>query len=346
MKSGEKVILLVGGDSPERDVSLATAKSILEALESRGREVVLIDPLHPGMSREDLRREVTRAGIDASPPSPGTGGHRSDFVRALVAAASEGVIVFNALHGGAGEDGTIQAIMEFLGIPFTGSGSEACMLAMDKRISRRLVQAAGVPIPEGFSLEYSASPPDEVHAMIEGGPGYPVVVKPSRQGSSVGFSIVEKREALEPALATAAGFDDVLIVEKYIRGSEITVTILGDDALPLIEVRPRSGVYDYKHKYTSGVTEYVVPAPLDDGLKEAFSRYALEAFHALGCEVYGRVDFRLSKGGEPYFLEVNTLPGMTVHSLVPKSALAAGIGFEDLIDRIMELSLRTSRSSH
>jgi len=346
VKSGDRVILLAGGDSPERDVSLASAKSILEALEAAGREVVLIDPLHPGMSREDVRSEVVHAGIDASPPSPGAGAHRSDFVRALMEAASDGAIVFNALHGGAGEDGTIQAIMEFIGVPFTGSGAQASMLAMDKRISRRIAEAAGVPVPEGFSVESAGADADEVHASIQDGPGYPVVVKPARQGSSVGLSIVSSRKDLEAAISKAAAFDRDVIVESYIEGSEITVSILGEKALPIIEVRPRSGLYDYKHKYTSGVTEYVVPAPLDAGLEEAFSRYALEAFRALGCEVYGRADFRLSRDGEPYFLEVNTLPGMTAHSLVPKSAQAAGIDFLELIERIVELSLRTSRTSH
>lgn len=341
------VLLLAGGDSAERDVSLASSKSILAALEHLGHRVHIVDPLAPDLSQDAARERVEKAGVQTKPPATDRRQGREAFMRLLERRRDIGAdIVFIALHGGAGEDGTIQAMLEYLGIPFTGSGSTACAVAMDKHVSRRLTAAAGVPIANGFACNGKHCSTDELRRMIEEGPGFPAVVKPLDQGSSVGLSIVKAAHDLAEAVAEARRYGEHFIVEQYIPGSEITVAILGKDALPILEIRPSSGVYDYIHKYTSGKTEYIVPAPIEKTLSEAFAAYAVDAYAALGCSVYARVDFRLSKSGEPFFLEVNTLPGMTEHSLVPKAARAAGLDFAQLVDRIIKLSLEEVRSRH
>ncbi len=341
------VLLLAGGDSAERDVSLASARSILAALERLGHRVQIVDPLEPDLPQDAARERVEKAGVQTKPPAADRRQGREAFMRLLERRDKKGTdIIFNALHGGAGEDGTIQAMLEYLGVPFTGSGSTACALAMDKYVSRRLATAAGVPMAHGFKCNGSHCSMDELRRMIEKGPGFPAVVKPLDQGSSVGLSIVKASRDLAEAVAEARRYGDRFIVEQYVAGSEITVAMLGTEALPVLEIRPTSGVYDYMHKYTSGMTEYIVPAPIEKSLSDAFSAYAVDAYTALGCCVYARVDFRLSKAGEPFFLEVNTLPGMTEHSLVPKAARAAGLDFAQLVDRIIQLSLREVRSKH
>jgi D-alanine-D-alanine ligase len=341
------ILLLAGGDSSEQDVSLASARSILEALEQLGHGVTIVDPKNPDLSPEAVRDLVMRAGISQQPPAVDHGSGRARFMQLLERWDRLGAdIVFNALHGGAGEDGTLQAIMEYLGIPYTGSGSRACALAMDKHVSRRLAMGVGVPVAEGFIADCNDATPDELQQRITRGPGFPAVVKPVDQGSSVGLTIVKSRQDLAGALERTAPYGSRFLVERYIAGTEITVTVLGEEALPALEIRPESGLYDYLHKYTSGRTEYICPAPLEDSLVRAFTDYSVSAYHALGCSVYARIDFRLSPSGEPFFLEVNTLPGMTAHSLVPKAARAAKIEFPELIDRIIHLSLREVRPKH
>lgn len=248
-------------------------------------------------------------------------------------------LVFNALHGGVGEDGTLQACLDYLGIPYTGCTALASALAMDKHVSKTLAEAAGVPVIPGLYLETKMLRAAEATTRIENEIGFPLVVKPNRQGSSVGVSIVEEADGLARALSTAASLDRAVIIERYIEGSEITAAILGDEVLPLLEIRPKQGFYDYRNKYTSGASEYLVPAPIDPRAAEAIGTAALQAYKALGCTVYARADFRLSKAGEHYYLEVNTLPGMTSNSLVPKAAAAAGIDFPELVDKIVKLSI-------
>jgi D-alanine-D-alanine ligase len=341
------VLLLAGGDSAERDVSLASARSILHALETLGHRVHVADPMQPDLSSGAARELVEKAGILAKPPVIDRLQGREAFMRFLERWSVEGTdVIFNALHGGAGEDGTIQAMLEYLGIPFTGSGATACAVAMNKHVSRSLAAAAGVPVAHGFQCNGTHCSMDELKQMIDAGPGFPAVVKPLDQGSSVGLSIVKDPRDLAGAVGEARRYGERFIVERYIAGSEITVSILGEEALPVLEIRPTSGVYDYLHKYTSGVTEYIVPAPIGKTLSETFAAQAVAAYRALGCCVYARADFRLSEAGEPFLLEMNTLPGMTEHSLVPKAARAAGIEFAELVDRIIRFSLREVRSKH
>lgn len=341
------ILLLAGGDSSEQDVSLASARSILEALEELGHGVTVVDPKNPALPQRDVRDLVMRAGIDRQPPAVDASAGRIQFLQLLQEWDRSKIdLVFNALHGGAGEDGTLQAIMEYLGIPFTGSGSRACALAMDKHVSRRLATGVGVPVPPGFVADGSNSSTDRLRQLIEEGPRFPAVVKPVDQGSSVGLTVVESPGELAAAVELAARYGNRFMVERYIAGTEITVTVLGEEALPALEIRPESGLYDYLHKYTSGRTEYICPAPIDESLADTFARHAVETCRALGCGVYARVDFRLSSAGDPCFLEVNTLPGMTAHSLVPKAARAAGIEFPELVDRIIRLSLEEIRPKH
>lgn len=347
MSDTRNILLLAGGDSSEQDVSLASSRSILQALEQLGHRVTIVDPKNPDLSQEAARDLVMQAGIAAQPPPVDPGLGRARFVRLLEGWDRLGAdIVFNALHGGAGEDGTVQAMLEYLGIPFTGSGSRACAMAMDKHVSRRLAAGVGVPVAAGFVADGTHATAAAVRRSIESGPGFPAVVKPVDQGSSVGLTIVQSPEDIAGALERTAPYGSRFLVERYIAGTEITVTVLGEQALPALEIRPESGLYDYLHKYTSGRTEYICPAPLEDTLARTFAGYSVDAYRALGCSVYARIDFRLSAAGEPYFLEVNTLPGMTAQSLVPKAARAAGIEFPELIDRIIRLSLGENRPRH
>jgi len=213
---------------------------------------------------------------------------------------------------------------------------------MDKDLSRRLALQAGVRVAPGFA----ATVEEDAEALarrIESEVGFPAVVKPVDQGSSVGFQMVKADDELEGALRRVSAYGKRFLVEKYIEGFEVTAAILGGEALPLVEIRPRSGVYDYRHKYTGGASEYLVPAPLEEKVAAEAKAMALAAFEALGCSVYGRVDLRVSPEGKPYFLEVNTLPGMTAHSLVPKAAREAGMSFEELVQAIIDLSLARFR---
>jgi D-alanine-D-alanine ligase len=341
------ILLLAGGDSAERDVSLSSAKNILEALEALGHRVNVADPQDPQLPPKETRKMVLSAGIAETPPAAKEGGGRSAFLALLGKWKDSGLdIVFNALHGGAGEDGTIQAMLEYLDIPFTGSGATACALAMDKSIGKNLCSRAGVPVSDGFSIDTRDVPVAALKEKIADYPGFPAVVKPNNQGSSVGVTVVRTPGEVDDAVAKTERFGHTLVVEKYIAGSEITVSVLGKRALPVLEIKPKSGLYDYLHKYTAGASEYIVPAPLDDALAGSFAGHAVTAFQTLGCCVYGRVDFRLSEKNEPVMLEVNTLPGMTRRSLVPKAAKAAGVEFPELVEQILHLSLQEVRQKH
>ena len=238
--------------------------------------------------------------------------------------------VFLALHGTFGEDGEVQALLEKRGIPYTGSGIAASRIAFDKEASKDLFRSAGIPTPEGFILPKGTPfPPDYP---------LPVVVKPSRQGSTVGMSFVFEASEIAPALEKAWQFDSHILVERYIKGREFTVGILGDEALPLVEIVPKHGFYDYDNKYTAGATDYFCPAELDRAVAGHIQELALRAHRVLCCAVYSRVDVLLDAAGHPSVLEVNTIPGMTATSLLPKAAAAAGLSFPTLCERILDLS--------
>jgi D-alanine-D-alanine ligase len=295
--NGRVVGVLMGGRSAEREVSLRTGAAILGALRRLGRRAV---------------------GIDAGP----------DLPRAL--ARRRVGVAFIALHGRGGEDGTVQGLLECLGIPYTSSGVLASALAMDKKQSKMIFSALGLPTPEFEVLSRGARGIWPLRRLE-----CPVVVKPTCEGSSIGVSVVRSRGALRPALAAAFRYDPEALVERYIPGRDLTVGVLDDEALAVVEMRPRGGFYGYGPKYREGETEYLVPAPLTKRQAARTRELALAAHRALGCRGASRVDFRLDERGRPLLIEVNTIPGMTATSLLPKSAAAAGIGFDELVGRIL-----------
>jgi D-alanine-D-alanine ligase len=302
----KRIAVVMGGPSAEREVSLNTGQAILAALREKGYDAV---------------------GIDLEPQR---------FIEQLREAGAQ--VVFNAIHGKYGEDGLLQGALELLGIPYTGSGVQASANAMDKATSKRLFLQAGISTPASRLYTAAEAKARPLAGEIIAAFGLPVVVKPATQGSSIGVTIVEAEAALAVALDIAFKYDDNVLIEKFILGRELTVSILGTDnprALPAIEIVPHSGRYDYTSKYTKGATEYRCPAPLDEAAAQAVQAEALAAFALLGCRGIGRVDIMLDAAGKPYVLEVNTIPGMTATSLVPKAAAAAGMSFPDLCEQIL-----------
>lgn len=239
--------------------------------------------------------------------------------------------MFLALHGGQGEDGTIQAMLDSVGVAYTGSGPLASALAMDKDLSKTLFRAADVGTAEWLM----APATDEA---VERTLGYPVVVKPSKQGSTVGLSVVRKRAALQPAIATAYQYDDEVMIERFIPGRELTVGVLGDEALPVGEIFPKHEIYDYECKYTTGMASEEFPARVTPAQAAALQDQALRAFRALKLRGYARIDFRMDPGGALYCLEANTLPGLTELSLMPQAAAARGLSFVQLCERIVAIA--------
>jgi len=237
-------------------------------------------------------------------------------------------LAFLALHGTFGEDGQVQSILQARGIPFTGANAEVSRISFDKEKTKEKFRQHGVPTPEG----------QLVHSLAEVTVGLPAFVKPNAQGSSVGTHPATTREELSAALADALKFDSSALVERFIKGRELTVGVLGDQVLPIIEIRPLDGFYDYTNKYTKGRTEYFCPAPLPTDITKMIQDYALKAHHAVGHPVYSRIDFLLENDTHPWCLEINTIPGMTATSLLPKAAAATGLDFPQLCRRIVELS--------
>lgn len=333
------VMLVIGGDSTERDVSIESAESVFRALRDLGHRVLVTDPLHPEvLPTEDPSGFFEGAKISSEPPRLGREKYRARHSFMTTLARFDELrcdVVFNCLHGGAGEDGTFQAVLDYLGIPYTGSGARASMLAMNKELSKRVVSHEHVPVARELYVDRPDHDLKEIERRVMQTPSLPAVVKPNNEGSSVGVTIVRTVGELAVAVRDAASFGGPYLIEEFIEGREMTASMLDGAELPLIEIRPKSGFYDYKNKYTSGACDYLVPAPLDEKTAAAIARSASTAYRALGCSGYSRVDFRLDPGGNHYFLEVNTLPGMTSNSLVPKAARAIGIEFTELVDRIL-----------
>lgn len=324
------VAVLLGGESEEREVSLASGLAILEALREAGHEAAAIDTTR-GFIPPEEERELLAGGVSARPPR-----HLRNTLPLNklgdIPQVREADVAFLALHGGIGEDGTLQSLLDLLRIPYTGSRPLGCGIAMDKDVTKRLLRDAEIPtlpwrVARAPGFEYDLD-------VIQDAVGYPCVVKPSRQGSSVGLTVVEHPERLEAAVQEASQYDSEVMIERYAKGRELTVGILADRALPPVEIRPKKGLYDYESKYTPGMTEYVCPAPIDEELTREVQMYALRAFRVLKLHGYGRVDFILAKE-QLFCLEANTLPGMTSTSLLPKGAAAAGVSFPQLCDQIV-----------
>ena len=295
-----KVALLMGGWSAERGVSLQSGAAVAAALRARGVDVMELD----------VDRSI--CGVLAE----------ENFDR-----------VFIMLHGRGGEDGTIQGVLETLGISYTGSGVLGSALAMDKVAAKRLWRGMGLPTPEFVLLE------DEESLELAGTLGFPLMVKPAREGSSIGMSRVESAAGLRSAWVAARQYDNRIMAERFIPGAEYTVAILGSEALPLIRLETPRDFYDYEAKYQAEDTRYHLPCGLPPEEEQALQELALRAFQALGAEGWGRVDLMVDGEGQPWLIEVNTVPGMTDHSLVPMAARHAGIDFEELVWRILAMTL-------
>jgi len=304
--TGKRIALALGGPGSERDVSLATGKGVAEALSSLGAEVISLDIKDANFS------------------------------------VPEGVVaVFNVIHGTFGEDGQLQRILEQRGIPYTGAGSATSELAFDKARSKARFVECGVPTSEYQLLPLANATPADVKIAV------PLVMKPLREGSSVGVHIVKDAAQLAPAIEDLKRFGGEALVEPFISGKELTVGVLGDQVLPVVHIQPCDGFYDISNKYPwltgKGGSDYFCPADLSEATTKAVQDAAMAAHRALGVEVYSRVDVLLDEKERPNVLEVNTIPGMTATSLLPKAARAAGIQYPQLCARILELSLATPR---
>lgn len=331
-----KITLLLGGVSSERDVSLATGLRVAAALRERGHSVRSLDtaPGHGFLTIEEEAAMIAGGPVKRVPPEvadlAGPGALRSAVLP--LAGIDDTDVVFLALHGGYGEDGTVQALLDLTGIPYTGSGHLASALAMDKDLSKRIFRDAGVP-----TADWLMAPVDAEDAIAQ--LGLPLIVKPSKQGSTVGLSIVKRSEEFEAAVAEAFRHDDEVMIEAFVPGRELTVAVLGDEAFPVGEIVAEKELYDYECKYTPGMAKEYFPADLPEVVAVRAQELSLQVFRALKLAGCARVDFRMTADWELYCLEVNTLPGMTGTSLVPQAAAAAGVSFPELCERIAEAAL-------
>ncbi|MGE5575694.1 MAG: D-alanine--D-alanine ligase [Syntrophothermus sp.] len=312
-----RVAVIMGGRSSEREVSLRTGQQVSQALRSRGHEVAEFDV------DENLVENLKKAGVD---------------------------VAYIALHGKYGEDGTMQGLLELMGIPYVGSGVLASALGMDKVMAKKLFRYDGITTPADFVVnkedlerQDQASLTKKILEKV----GLPMVVKPNASGSTVGVTIVHNQNELWGALKEAFRYDESVLVEEYIKGTEITATVIGNSrpkVYPLIEIVPKTAFYDYEAKYTKGMSEHIIPPRLPEEQQAKAKELALRAYQSLGCRGFARVDLIVrSTDGKPYVLEVNTLPGMTETSLVPDAARAEGISFPDLVEMLLRLA--TGRES-
>ncbi|HVS15776.1 MAG TPA: D-alanine--D-alanine ligase [Thermoanaerobaculia bacterium] len=334
----ERIVVLTGGTTPERTVALAGAGQVVAALRRGGFEVTVVDTVD-GVLSASQEAERLRAAVGREPPTEEElralrARERLEAVLDLEAVRAADVIV-PVLHGAQGEGGSLQTLLELRGLRFAGSDSLGSALAMDKDVAKRLLRDAGVPTPRWLVWPAAA---EQVRAL-----GAPLVVKPSRVGSTVGLTLVDDpgdASALEAAVATALRYDRQVILEEFLPGRELTVGVLDDRALGVGEIVPEGRIFDYESKYTPGRAREVFPAEVSEPLREEVRRLALAAHRALELRDFSRVDFRLDAEGRPHCLEVNTLPGMTPTSLLPQSATCVGIGFDQLVRRMVELALQ------
>jgi D-alanine-D-alanine ligase len=298
----KKIGVLLGGLSSEREVSFRSGRAVAEGLRKKGYRVAEID------ADTALPEKLKKEGVE---------------------------VAFIALHGPYGEDGAIQGLLEVMKIPYTGSGVLASALCMDKIFSKQLVQNRGFFTPPFRYLDLKRITAKEF--VRTSSFTYPVVVKPSRQGSTIGITIVKEAGELEKAILAAGELDSRILIEEFVFGKEITAGILNDKALPLIEVVPKSGFYDFQSKYTKGATEYILPARIPETLGREIQEMTLEIARELDdCEGFARADYIVDEEGRPFFLEINTVPGMTETSLIPKAAAHAGLSFEDLVEKVLD----------
>jgi len=331
-----KIAVLFGGQSAERDVSIASGSQVFKALKGKGHEVIAIDTANGVLSAEQ-ETALLSATIQSLPPELG----EQDLLAGLYQELHQGTlakvdVVFVALHGGFGEDGSIQALFDMQGIRYTGSGRLASSFGMDKEVSKILMRAAGVPTADWLMAPCSVK---EVEDQV----GFPVVVKANKQGSSVGLSVVDSPDGLAAAIASAQQHDDEVMIERFVAGRELTVGVLAGKALEVGEIIPQSSeLFDYESKYQAGGAEEIFPAELPQEVREYARVLGLAVHKALKLKDYSRVDFRLDANNQLWCLEANSLPGMTAASLLPKSAAACGIEFAELCETICRLAIQAT----
>ena len=298
-----KIVILAGGDSSEREISLKSGKEVFNALKKKGHELFLLDPVE-----ENFCEKILKIKPDC---------------------------VFIALHGGKGEGGIIQGFLETLNIPYTGSDTLSSAICLNKLISKKILKFHKIPTPDFIVVDKSFSP-EKIPFK------YPVVVKPASQGSTIGIKIVEKESELYKAIKEAFNYDNEVFIEKYIDGKEVTVSIIGNEnpkVMPIIEIITPTGFYDYKAKYTPGGSIHKIPPDLPENVIKKVEDVAIKAYKAVKCSGFARIEIIVSKKGTPYILDINTIPGLTKTSLFPDSAKAAGIPFEELCEKIINLAL-------
>jgi D-alanine-D-alanine ligase len=339
------IVVLAGGISTERDVSIVSGTMVCKALRERGHQAILVD-VYCGVAPVDEKAAFTQAyDVDAAadymksfneqiPEMKRT--RKGFFGPQVISLCQEADVVFMALHGEDGEGGKVQAVFDLMGIPYTGSGALGSAVAMDKGLSRKIFAADGVPTAAGMVLKHT----DERLAAADNGIGLPCVVKPCCGGSSVGVEIARTEEEYIRALENAFGYEKEVVVEQYIEGREFSVGVVEGQAYPIIEIAPLQGFYDYKNKYQAGSTVETCPAQLSEELTGKMQHYAEMAYRALKLECYARMDFMMAKDGSMYCLEANTLPGMTPTSLLPQEAAALGISFPQLCEKLIQVSMK------
>lgn len=305
-----KVLVLMGGTSEEREVSLNSGNNVYKALEQKGFQVEALD-----LSKDNLGRIA-----DIAPD-----------------------VVFIALHGKNGEDGTVQGYLDLLGIPYTGSGVATSAICMNKILTKKLLSYEGLPTPDFIIMKKKTFDQAAfvVRSLVQKF-GLPMVVKAATQGSSIGTYIVKKEDEILPAIEAAFQYDQDVLIEKYIDGILLTVSVMGNEnpcTLPIIEITSNNEFYDYESKYTPGMCEHLIPARINEDLQNKIARISEETYKSLACRGFARIDFMVDRKGQPYILEINTIPGLTNMSLVPDAARAVGISYEDLIERLVKLAL-------
>ncbi|HEX3012356.1 MAG TPA: D-alanine--D-alanine ligase [Syntrophomonadaceae bacterium] len=304
------VLVLMGGESTEREISLKTGQAVYKALQEKGYSVASLD----------VNSKAAAAIQDISPD-----------------------VVFIALHGKKGEDGTIQGMLDIMGIPYTGSGVACSAICMNKVLTKKILSCEGIPTPPYTILKrWEYTDPQKTARDLTDRMGLPLVIKASTQGSSIGTFIVKQADQIIPAMEDAFRYDTEIIAEKYIAGVELTAAVIGNDqpqVLPIIEITAENEFYDYQAKYTPGKCAHIIPARIDSEIKNKVNELAQKTYITMGCRGFARIDFMVDRYGNPFVLEINTIPGMTEMSLVPDAARAAGINFNDLVGMVVDFAL-------
>jgi D-alanine-D-alanine ligase len=329
-----RIAVLMGGTSGERQVSLASGAQVVRALASKGHQVSAIDTARGVLPPSELEK-IVESGVAPAPPASLpedflTTGDTTALTRSPEVEGTD--LIFPVLHGGTGEDGTLQALLDLTGIPYAGSGKLGCTLSMDKEITKRLLRDAGIPTPDWLAGRVTL---DQVEREL----GLPVIVKPPSGGSTLGLTLAHDRKELEEAVPEALRYETRILFERYVKGRELTVGILGGKPLPVGEIIPAHEIFDYECKYQPGLAQEIFPADLPPATAERIQELALRVHETLFLRDFSRVDFILDGEGNPWCLEANALPGMTAQSLLPRAAAAAGITFPELCERVVEIAL-------